>query len=548
MDHGRHHDRHRLLAVVVPLAAALLIARPLVAQEDRRTHDHEGAPEGWVPGVVDMAASASEEARAYLNRGIEALHNFWYEAAREAFREAQRLEPQFVLAVWGEAFSYHYPFGFSGGQPDEIRATLNRMAPTPAARAALAKSERERRYLDAIEVLASDRPEEERRRGFSRAMRVLADAYPDDEEAWAFYAISVFGTEQNIRGVPDARAEAARAARRVLETSPRHPGGLHYAIHALDTPETAHQVLEVARMYAMASTAASHAIHMPSHIFMQLAMWDDAIEVNRRAFEASERWIAETDRGPHDRDYHAADFLHYALLQKGRISEAHRWVEEMVRLGESTDHWSPGWYEGSWAARERIETEAWGVGSLPRSRFDGRDELIAAGMDAAITGDVAGAREILGIMRSKVEAARGSGSAAFPAPRWQVAVGELEGLIAAREGRLDEARQALDRALAAFAKLPPPNETPDPAKPPHELLGDILLDGGHAEEAMRAYRRQLDLRRGRARSLIGLARAARAMGDDELAIDAYQRLLQQWAEADSDRPELAEARAFLRTH
>ena len=124
-------------------------------------------------------------------------------------------------------------------------------------------------------------------------------------------------------------------------------------------------------------------------------------------------------------------------------------------------------------------------------------------------------------------------------------MGELEGLIAAREGRLDEARQALTRAFDAFATLPPPNETPDPAKPPYELLGDILLDAGHAEEAVDAYRRQLELRRGRARSLVGLARAARAAGHEDVARDAYERLLVQWAEADGDRPELNEARTFL---
>ncbi|MDX1579845.1 MAG: hypothetical protein R3266_15270, partial [Gemmatimonadota bacterium] len=144
-----------------------------------------------------------------------------------------------------------------------------------------------------------------------------------------------------------------------------------------------------------------------------------------------------------------------------------------------------------------------------------------------------------------VEEARGSGSAVFPAPRWQITVGEMEGLIAAREGRLDDARAALDRALDAFAELPPPNETPDPVKPPYELLGDILLDAGHPEEAVEAYRRQLELRKGRARSLIGLARAARAAGMDGVAREAYGLLLDQWAAADDDRSELAEARAFV---
>ena len=120
-----------------------------------------------------MAASASDEARVFLNRGIEALHNFWYEAAREAFREAQRLESDIVLAVWGEAFSRHYPFGFSGGKSEEIRAALQRLAPTPGARAALAQTDRERHYLAAMEVLAGEGSEKERRYGFAQKMREL---------------------------------------------------------------------------------------------------------------------------------------------------------------------------------------------------------------------------------------------------------------------------------------------------------------------------------------------------------------------------------------
>lgn len=532
-----------LRSIFLQALACLAVTMPAGAQADG--HDHGAAPPDRVPESVDMAASASEEARAYLNRGIEALHNFWYDAARQAFAEAERLEPNFVLAHWGEAFSYHYPFGFSGGSPAEIRAALDRLAPTAAERARLARTERERAYLEAIEVLAAPGSEVERRRGFAAAMRRVAQAYPEDDEAWAFYSISVFGTEQNIRGVPAAREEAARAARHVLARSPRHPGALHYAIHALDTPGTAHAVLDAARTYATVSTSASHAIHMPSHIFMQLAMWDDAIEVNRRSFEASERWVERTGGEPSDRDYHAADFLHYSLLQKGQVGAAHDWVEEMRRLRTASDHWTAEWYDAVWSARERIETARWGSGPLPTSRFESRDELLAAGMDAAMTGDLAHASGILEAMRGKIESAGGTGSAMFPAPRWQVAAGELEALIAAREGRLHDARKAMNAAFEAFEELPPPNETPDPAKPPYELFGDILLEAGHPAEAIEAYRRQLDLRRGRARSLVGLARAAIAADDAELARASYERLVAQWSEADADRPELAEARRYL---
>ncbi len=527
------------------VGAALLIAAPVDAQEAAHDHEHGDAPEGWVPEAVDMAASASEEARLHLNRGVEALHNFWYDAARVSFRSAQEIEPDFVLAYWGEAFSFHYPFGFTGGEPDSIRAVLNRLAPSATARAALASTERERAFLDAIEVLASDGTEQERRRGFAQGMKRLAEAYPDDEEALAFYSISLFGTETNIRGFPMVREEAARAAMKVLRTSPKHPGALHYAIHALDTPETAAQVEELAERYVTVAHTAPHAIHMPSHIFLQVARWDDAIEANTNAFEASEEWVKQNDLPLHRRDYHAVTFMHYALLQQGRFKEARAWVEQMRALREESDHWSSKWYDAVWSAVERIEMENWGSSPLPTSGFAGRDELLAAAIDAAMTGQLDSARSVVATMREKLEASRGSGSAARPAPRWQVAVSEMEALIAAREGRLADARAAIALALDAYFELPPPNETPDPPKPPYELLGDILLEAGEAEGAVDAYRRSLELRRDRARSLVGLARAARSAGDTATAAEAYERLLTQWNKADPDRPELTEAQTFL---
>lgn len=516
------------------------------AQERAARHDHDAPSEPRVPESVDMEATASEEARLHLNRGFEALHNFGYEAARESFREAIRLEPGFVLAHWGEAFSFHYPFGFEGGEPDSVRAALGRLAPTPEARAALAPTSRERAYLDALERLAGPGSERERRIAFSRAMREVAETYAEDTEAWALYAISVFGTEQNIRGVPSARDEAARAARRVLARSPRHPGGLHYLIHALDTPETADRILDVAREYATVSRTASHALHMPSHVFLQLALWDEAIAANERAFEASERWVEETGRTLDDRDYHAADFLHYALLQQGRVREAHAWVAEVRRRRQRSDHWSARWYDAVWSARERIETARWGEAPLPESGFEGRDELLVRALDAARSGRLEEARSALSTIRARREAASGDASATFEEARWAVTQAEAEGALAAAEGRYPDAVAALERALAEEARLPPANETPDPVKPPLELMGEILLEAGDPEGAVDAFRRSLEVRRGRARSLLGLARAAEAAGDSATAAGAYRRLLDAWRRADADLPELEEAREYRR--
>lgn len=524
-------------------ASAAAQEPPARAHEERPLADEPGGPP-----AVSMRASASPAAGEQLNRGVEALHDFWYVEARERFREAQRLEPGFVLAHWAEALSHHYPFGYSGGDPDEMRAALDRLAPTPGARAELARTERERRYLAAIEILAGEGTEQERRKGFARAMHELAEAYPDDLEAWAFYALSLFGTARNIRSVPEIRDEVARATAYVLERAPRHPGALHYRIHALDTPPTAERALEAARTYETLPTEASHAIHMPSHIYLQLGLWEDVVAANRRAWAASERWVEETGRAAADRDWHAADFLHYALLQQGRVAGARRWTEEARRVAEELDSGTARWFHAAWSARERVETAAWGTGPLPTSGYEGRDELLAAGIDAVHSGDHERAREILVRMEARRERAReNAGSAMDPVGRWEVTRKELQAVIAAAADDLSRARRLLAEAIALQDEIPPPNETPDPVLPPHELLGELLLDAGRPSEAAAAFRKSIDMRQGRARSLIGLARASAAAGDDEAAASAWRRLLARWEAADPDRPELAEAKVFLQS-
>ncbi|MEN8374586.1 MAG: hypothetical protein ABFS34_03990 [Gemmatimonadota bacterium] len=538
----------RATAFVVAAVLAPLNATPthaLQAQDEDAPHDHGDAPEDWIPEAVHMDAEASPEALLLLNRGFEALHNFWYDEARSTFRAAHELQPGFVMAYWGEAFSFHDPFGLDGGRPDSVRAAFRRLAPTAQERRALTASDSEAMYVAAMEALTEEGDQTERRRAFSEALRQLAEAHPEDSEAWALYAISVFGTEDNIRSVPDARDEAARAARRVLEIEPRHPGGLHYTIHAMDNPSTAERALDVAQRYAEVSHSASHAIHMPSHIFIQLALWDDAIAANERAFQASELWVERTGRSADDRDYHAADFLHYALLQQGRRAEARAWSEEMRRLRPGTDHWSPAWYGAIWEARERVETNAWGSGALTESGSEWRDELLATGVDAARTGDLERAHEVLATLteRHQTQVERRPGTTAEL--RWRMTMLELEADIAAEEGRFDDAHAALGKVLQADALLPPPNETPDPLIPVYELIGETLLREGRPHDAIAAFNASLERRRGRARSLLGLARAGRAADRRAVSVAAYGALLRQWSNADADLPELAEARAYL---
>jgi len=524
-------------------ALTLLFLLPAAGRAQSTTETE--AP-SYISSPVDLAAP---EARPAFARGLLALHNFWYPEARRSFREAQSADPGFTLAYWGEALAHHNPFGFGGGDLDSMHAVMNRLAPSPKERAALARTERERRYLAAMEALMGEGEGKKRHRAYARELRKLVDAHPDDIEARALYALSLWGVVPSLRADTALREESARAAQAVLDRDPRHPGGLHYLIHALDSPETAERALYAARTYDEVAAGASHAMHMPSHIFIQLGMWDEVVEGNRRAFAASDAWVRREGESLARRDYHARDFMVYGLLQLGRYEAVEEILDEMARLAEETGSGTLRYYHAAWGAQYVVESGRWRQEPLPRSGYDARPELLGVGLNAVRTADMAGARGALATMKERSEAAEAEGGPhSIRTTRWRIAAAELEAAILLEEGSGDEAVRLLSDAIAWQDHLPPANETPDPIKPPEELLGETLLALGRWESAIEAFGRSLQTRRQRAASQLGLARAAARAGDVGLARAHYRALVRQWSKADAQLPELQEARRYLVVH
>ena len=522
---------HRLRVTIALVATGW--ATPLVAQ-----------PSG--SQFVRFPGTGSPEARRHVEMGIAALHNFWYDEATKEFREAQRIDPEFVMAYWGEAMVSYYPWNLGDSRVEAIRAVLERLAPTAEERRAKTHSTRERAYMAALENLVADGTNASRRLAFAAAMREVAASYPEDLEAQAFFALSLFGAADNLRSHPRVREEAVAAVDRVLARLPEHPGALHYKIHALDSPETAHRALDVAQTYDRQSPDAPHALHMPAHIYLQHAMWDDVVRTNETAFRVSDEWMKAQDRSLEQRDYHALGWLPYARLQKGQYGKAWETVALMDELVEETGSRNLGWYHAEWHARHVVETRRWQTDPLPTSGFNNRTEFVGTALNAAHVEDLPTARQMLAKSTAAAERSRErSGERAEGTLRWVIAAREIESIIALSEGRRDRAVESLREALASQEYLPPPNELPDPIKPPNELLGEVLLELTRPEEAAEQFRIALNRRAGRAASLLGLARADAAMGDRAAARESYQRLLDQWHEADEDIPGLKEARAYV---
>ena len=490
-------------------------------------------------GSLDFPTSArSEEAQRHFLRGVAILHSFGWKQAIEQFQAAQALEPDFALAYWGETLCYNHPL-FGGGRgldEDNPRAVLERLGATRAERAAKAPTDRERGFLEAVEVLWSEEGSyDERRVGYMEAMGRLHERYPDDHEVATFYALSMLAGSRAL-GDQSLRLEvrAGSIALGVTAENADHPGALHYTIHAFDDPLHAPLALDAARRYAETAPAVSHARHMPTHIFIQHGMWDLVANHNQSAHDAA---IALWQPGDSVGDaVHSLDWGQYGDLQRGDYERARVWIERLEALAAES--------EGERAiatlplvrARYTVETEQWRT--APVTSDASMHELLATGLGAVRTGDLATARAAEEALAER---------AADGGAQDRIAHHELAASIRARTGDADGAVALMDEAIATVETLRPPNGAASPVKPPYELYGEILLELGRPEAALAKFDTSLLRMPNRMRSRLGAARAAAASGDRAAAQAHYDALAGSWRGA-TDDPVYVEASRFAETN
>ena len=496
-------------------------------------------------------------------RGVLFLHSFEYDDAIEAFRQAQKAEPSFAMAYWGEALAYNQPLWFNEDLA-KARAALTKLGATVSARQAKAPTERERLYLDAVEKLYGDGPKASRDRAYADRMGELSRRFPDDDEAAAFHALALLGTIPSGGRDQAVSLKAGGIALAVLKKNPQHPGAAHYALHAFDDGEHAAMGLDAARTYARIAPASSHARHMPSHVFLPLGMWDEAVASDESAFAASIDLAKRKGLSAAQYDFHSLSWLHYEYLQQGRFTKAREAMAEVQRaltapappahpalpahpahveseIGRGFNPLSLKSELASMKARLVVESGDWTL-MKGQGSFDNIDELFALGAASVRLGD-----------KGRADAAlEHLGSAATSIPdrdAKEIALimrDELYGLM--REAANDKSGSlaAFARAAALEAKRPRPIARPYPVKPAAELYGEALLRAGDAAGAVGQFQASLARTPRRAASLLGLARAAKAVGKPVDAAKAAKEFLAIWHIADAGRPELAEARRLLR--
>ena len=478
-------------------------------------------------GRIDFPTSGSPAAQSHFIQGVLLLHSFEYDDSREEFQAASKIEPGFAMAYWGEALTYTHPVWVEQ-DAKSAREALARLAPTPEARLAKAPTEREKDYLRAVETLYGEGGKVERDIAYAEAMGRMHEKYPDDLEAATLYAVALLGTCQHDRNYA-VYMRAAAVAEEVFAKNPQHPGAAHYLIHAYDDPVHAPLGLRAARVYATIAGSASHAQHMPSHIFIALGMWDNVVSSNVASVEVADARLERKHLSPDARNYHSLLWLEYAYLQEGRKQEAHRVLEDVARSAARSGSPRVVSSLGPMRAYYALETGEWDhlPGNLDPTKgsvMSVTAALMAQGALAARQGHIEDARRILAQLRSKLGAGAAAGGAedmhhagmtmAEPAEAPQrpkepeIMAQQLEAMVLQAEGKRDQAIGLLTAAASAEDALSFEFGPPVPVKPTHELLGEMLLAAGRPKEARAEFEHALAKCPKRTLSLRGLAQAA----------------------------------------
>jgi len=503
-------------------------------------HNHDELTEQQL-GTVHFPVSCSPAVQKDFERGIALLHSFAFDTAEHAFRHVLEIDPHCAMAHWGIAKSLWRwdtdPARRAQGKM-EIKAGERLHPPTS----------RERGYLSALGKFFAHPKNEKYKRGeaFSRAMEKLIRGNPDDREATAFYAWSLIDTDDDTHA---NRKKAAALLERLFVAEPNHPGVTHYLIHSYDVPGLAEQGLPAARRYAKIAPAAPHALHMPSHIFARLGLWQEDIDSNLASVAAS-RNASATHMGDQGHQYHAMEFLMYAYLQSGREDDAEKLIEEVRSLPKMKSMYGVASDPQvlallSYSASYVLELHRWKeAADLPLTLGTefGDDAItyLARAIGSARTGDVEQARQSV----AKIDSIYKS----VVAKKLRFVDWEEQEL---KEGDawLDHAEGKNSEALSLLQGIADKQKSGVFAEqgdlPAREMLGDMLLEMNRPEEALAAYEAELKLSPNRFNSLYGAGRASEAAHQSAHATTYYEQLVKTCAGGDSHRPELESAKKFL---
>ena len=490
-------------------------------------------------GHVDFPNSCKAEAQPALLKGLALLHSFQYQASESAFKAATDLDPNCAIAHWGAAMAlYHQLWDFPGKRTlkeglESVEKAQKLGAPTP----------RERGYIAAAAAFYQDDEKlshVQRTTAYSEALALLHSGAPGDVEASAFYALSLVALADEDIDVTANRKKAIAILEPLFQRYPDNPGVAHYLIHATDKPQFAGEGLAAARAYAKIAPDSSHALHMPSHIFTRLGLWQESIASNIAATAAAAH-ATEMHQSESHYQTHAMDFLDYAYLQSGQEAKARALSAEEMNVpgsgeGEKADH------RVTVDARNAIELHRWKEAAalaVPERRNSQDIIYWAKAIGAARSADVAAAKDDVGKLAEAVAHREGESKATGYDVSAEKATDlrEAEAWLAYAEG---DSAKAIS-LLRAAADREDAKGLDSVTMPAREMLGDLMMELKKPADAIAAYKVVLAEAPNRFDAVLGAAQASQAAGDTRSARDYYSQLL-KIADPAADRSELKEVK------
>jgi len=567
-------DKHKCKPQMFPYCHRILLliglAFSLFGLRDAKCADVPAPGDLRAAGKVEFPVSCAPAVQSEFARGVALLHSFFYEEARRVFTSVAERDPKCAMPQWGIAMTWWHPI-WTPPNPDEMNAGK---AAIEKAMAMNAGTDRERGFITALNVYynTSDNPTagavgqschgpvgpRDRVVAYEKAMRDLRDKFFDDFEVQTFYAFAVlsvgYATPSDTR--LSNQLEAAAILEKLRKQNPNHPGVVHYLIHCYDYPALAQRGLAAARAYDSIAPWVPHALHMPSHIFTRLGMWDESIAANKASAEASRAYAAMRHRDATEaEELHALDYMAYSCLQEARDTEAKKIVDLTAKVRKTNPEleFSAAYALAAIPTRYAFERNDWAaaaaltVPDLPHwSSFPFMEALIEYGhaLGRAHTGDLDGARNAIARMQQLRDATKDPKFDYFKS-HLDLQMQAASAWVAGSEGKKNKAIELLRQAADAEDILGKHPVSPGAFVPIREQLGSMLLEMGQAKEAQREFEAALKIYPGRFRGLYGAAQAAEQIGDKENASRYYAKLAAQTTKASGSRDELNHVREFL---
>lgn len=456
-------------------------------------------------GTVQFPTSCSSKAQKSFERAVALLHSFAYSAAEKEFRDVAAKASNCAAPHWGIAMTYFHQLWEPPIAPQNIAHGLAEIEQAKR----LSSSDRERGFIEALSFIyanADSLPYDERLNRYTQAMRKLAARYPDDAECQVFYALALIASGPPSDATHAKQKDAARILEPLFKKYPQHPGIAHYLIHACDNAEMAQQGVAAAKAYSQIAPSAPHALHMPSHIYTRLGMWEESVASNLAARKAAGQ-LGDTGE-----ELHAMDYLVYAYLQLGRDAEAARVLDGVRAMSTlNGSDFKVGYGASAMPVRYAIERRQWSDAAqlVP---VDGASPQVSAvtlwarSVGLARSGKPAAARQEIEKLKSVYEKLRATGDD-YWATQVSVQMNEALAWVAEAEGKADEALKLMRTAADEEDAIEKRPVTPGAIVPAREQFADLLLEANKPQEGLTEYQHALTMTPQRRGALMGMTRA-----------------------------------------